>query len=94
MLDMEVIIGGTPALPIVEGNASIKNGSFESLNSGAVLSDIELSLIGNDKKLILESFSGHDGLGGKVTATGHILLDVRHLFRARCRHRQSDLDAP
>ncbi len=74
LLDLEVVIGGTPDHPIVEGSASIKDGTYESLNTGAVLNNIEMSLIGNDKKLILENFTGFDGLGGKVTAAGNILL--------------------
>ncbi|NGX58507.1 MAG: Translocation and assembly module TamB, partial [Chlamydiae bacterium] len=74
-IEVDVDFGGTTDRPIVGGQATLKNGLFESLNTGFVVNDIECTLIGNDKKLILDHFTGNDSAEGHINATGFFLLD-------------------
>ncbi len=74
-IDVGIEIGGTLNRPIVEGTAKLTKGVFESLNTGVVVKDIECFWVGNDKKWILESFTGNDGEDGSLSGQGFFTLD-------------------
>lgn len=79
-VEVDVDIGGTVEHPVVEGRAHLRDGLFESLNTGLVVRDIECLLIGNEKKLYLKYFKANDGGEGTLSAQGQFELDQKRQY--------------
>lgn len=73
--DLGVNITGTANAPIVRGEASLSEGSFESYDFGTVLKDIKASFSGEGNKILINTLSAHDTSGGTLEGKGFISLE-------------------
>lgn len=82
---VDLHLTGTLEKPRLHGDISLKKGAYESLDSGAVLSDIEAHLDGKGDLLL----SAHDKEGGTLQATGHVnlsSLDFPYVINVQTSH--------
>ncbi|GAB4231303.1 MAG: hypothetical protein Tsb0021_09700 [Chlamydiales bacterium] len=73
-------ISGTWSRPKVMGNAEIIDGTFESLDTGAIISRINARCEGKDDTITLTRFEALSGAEGSITASGKCLVDVEQGF--------------
>lgn len=78
--DLHLGIEGTFNRPKVSGYAHLKNGFFESLETGAVLRSIEAKISGAGENIILEHFTAYDEAKGIINGKGKISLDHEQKF--------------
>jgi translocation and assembly module TamB len=71
---VELDVSGTFHDPHVTGNISIANGSFESLNTGALFHDLNAHLEAHDKVLVLKKFKALDINDGIIQGQGQLEL--------------------
>lgn len=71
---------GTLDTPQMYGSIDLSKGSFESLNTGAVYSNIEVHLEGDGSKIALTHFNAEDTKHGTIAAQGAISLDAAQNF--------------
>jgi translocation and assembly module TamB len=72
--DVDLRVDGTVARPLAGGRVGIAGGRYVSQDSGAELRDAQIELQGDREHLTLTRFTGADGNGGKVSASGAIDL--------------------
>lgn len=77
---IDLDITGTWEDPLVNGMITLKNGSWESLDTGAVIKSIQAEFEASGNKVIARRFTGYDGRNGTVNGSGGILLDSDQLF--------------
>lgn len=63
-------VGGSVATPLLSGDLSVSDGSYENAVSGLVLRDVALKVTAQGSNLVLETLSATDGEQGRVTASG------------------------
>ncbi len=69
--------GGTLQQPIVQGEAELSNGTYESLYNGIVYKNLH-ALIGIDgRALTIKELSATDPFGGKITGQGTYTIDKK-----------------
>lgn len=78
--ELHLGIAGTFNSPKVNGYAILRNGTFESLTSGAALQDINAKIIGKGHELLLEHFTANDAFNGNIAGQGKLLLDSSQKF--------------
>ncbi|HZT90014.1 MAG TPA: translocation/assembly module TamB domain-containing protein [Stellaceae bacterium] len=71
---LDVSASGTLASPAVAGHLTIANGRYESLATGAVLTDLRADLAGDRDRFTLRELAAGDAAGGRLTARGSLLL--------------------
>ncbi|KAB7741307.1 hypothetical protein F2P47_06075 [Parvibaculum sedimenti] len=60
--------------PLINGQASVTNGTYENFDSGTVLRDLSLSLTGRNSQTVNFTLDANDGAKGHVAASGEIHL--------------------
>jgi translocation and assembly module TamB len=66
--------------PQIKGQIDLINGTYESLNTGAIFHNIQGHLEGDGSRIILTRFSAQDSKNGSITATGNVALDPSKHF--------------
>lgn len=79
-IDAAVSIAGTLESPLVNGTATISNGTFEILDIGAVLHGVTGYFESSGKEITLKQLSASDKNGGTLTGTGKVLIDDSNQF--------------
>ena len=69
-----VSVAGTVAEPEASGRLTVTEGRYESLFTGGTLAGINLTLVGDRDRLVLQDFTANDGAQGSVHASGAIDL--------------------
>lgn len=77
---VNVGITGTIEDPLVNGTVTLQNGSWESLDTGAVIKNIQAEFKANGKELVTTYFTASDGNQGTLQAKGSVLLDADKAF--------------
>ncbi|HEX5454479.1 MAG TPA: translocation/assembly module TamB domain-containing protein [Stellaceae bacterium] len=65
---------GTLAAPSGSGSLTITGGNYENFATGAALSDLRLSAVGDQSGFVLRSLSATDGAQGTIAASGRLSL--------------------
>ncbi|MGA1840263.1 MAG: translocation/assembly module TamB domain-containing protein [bacterium] len=65
---------GEVKAPKISGNIYLANGTYENSNTGTLLKDIQVSIIGQEQKLVLEKFQATDGEKGRISAQGWLRI--------------------
>ncbi|MBS4169049.1 translocation/assembly module TamB domain-containing protein [Parachlamydia sp. AcF125] len=75
--DIEVQLGirGLLNSPEIEGFVNLRNGFFESINSGAILRSIHAKIKASGQRLTLENFSAKDEIEGTITGSGSLAFN-------------------
>jgi translocation and assembly module TamB len=71
---IDVSIGGTVADPAASGRLTLRDGRYESLAIGTILTGVSFDLVGNRERLVLQSFTAGDGGSGTLALAGAINL--------------------
>lgn len=79
-LGLNLEIDGYLHDPKITGQLSLKNGSMESISTGAVLDDITLILDCNGKNFAIETMTASDGKKGQLVGKGAITFDKERLL--------------
>ena len=77
---IDLQLSGQMQEPQLSGKIQFSNGSFESLKTGTVYSNIQGTLIGEGKKFILQQFSAQDNNSGSLSAQGTLHIDYENKF--------------
>jgi translocation and assembly module TamB len=72
--NVDVSVDGTVAAPQASGRLSVRNGRYESLFWGTTVTGINLDLVGNRTRLVLQNFHGGDGAKGSLALSGAVEL--------------------
>lgn len=78
--DIAIDISGTYSSPQVSGKAFLRNGTFESVKTGAVFKDIQAVIVAEGKEIQLKELVASDRFNGKLTGTGVMALDPQQHF--------------
>ena len=70
--DLALVLDGTVASPQVRGHFQVTGGRYENVLSGTTLVDVDLRLVGDGDKLVLEKLSAGDGKKGSLAGSGFI----------------------
>lgn len=68
---------GDISAPVVNGVATLTDGSYENFSSGTVLQKLNVKLEGHQSQNLAFTLSGTDGGDGRIDANGRITLDKR-----------------
>lgn len=79
-INATVSLTGTMESPLVNGTATISDGSFEILDTGAVLRNVSAYFESSGKTIILKNLSASDKYGGTLLGSGELLLDYTNQF--------------
>ncbi len=71
-LEADLSISGTLAAPEVRGDARVRDGSLEILQSGSVFRNVDVLLRVDGRSLVLEHARADDGNGGSMEAEGRL----------------------
>ncbi|MGA1863818.1 MAG: translocation/assembly module TamB domain-containing protein [bacterium] len=74
ILNLAVSVEGEVKAPKISGNIYIANGTYENPNTGTILKDIRISIIGQEQKLVLEKAQATDGEKGRISAQGWLRI--------------------
>lgn len=77
---INIDIGGTWAKPTVHGEVRCVEGTYESLNSGAVIQDIQATVEVQQDQILLKELHGNTGKNGTIQANGLMQLDKKGGF--------------
>ena len=66
---------GDISAPVVSGEATLSNGSYENFASGTLLQNLDLKLEGHRSQSLAFEMTATDGGAGKISANGQISLD-------------------
>jgi len=72
--DLAVDLTGSVAAPRISGHLQIDQGRYENVLSGTTLADVNLRLVGDGEKLVLEQLSASDGGKGTLSGRGVVQL--------------------
>lgn len=75
-------LGGTVGRPRIEGDIELRQGLYEHLVTGTVLSPLDLLIVGDGDGLRVDRLEARAGNGGRVTGEGRIGLDAGAGFPA------------
>lgn len=70
--DLALTLAGTVANPQVSGHFQVAGGRYENVLTGTTLSDVELRLVGDGDKLMLEQLTAGDDKKGTLEGSGTI----------------------
>lgn len=68
-------LAGTFAAPRAEGTVRLTGGRFEDVVNGILLSDIDATITGSERELVIQSLAARARNGGRITGSGRIALD-------------------
>ena len=71
-LEADLSISGSPAAPEIRGDARVRDGSLEILQSGSVFRNVDVLLRVDGRSLLLEHARADDGNGGSMEAGGRL----------------------
>jgi translocation and assembly module TamB len=71
---LDVSVNGTLAAPAADGQLTIADGRYENFATGAMLTGMQVAVIGNRDRLTLRRFSARDSGSGSLAASGSIAL--------------------
>lgn len=71
---IEVALAGSVAAPRASGRLELARGRYENLGTGTALTDVQLRLVGDGERLVLEELAAGDGVQGKLSGRGAVLL--------------------
>ncbi|HZT50518.1 MAG TPA: translocation/assembly module TamB domain-containing protein, partial [Stellaceae bacterium] len=71
---IDVNVAGTVGSPDASGRVTITDGRYENLFTGAILTNVRLTLEGQRDHLVLRDFAADDGAGGSASASGALDL--------------------
>ncbi len=99
--DIAVRLSGTPDRPLIDGHIQLTNGRYENLDTGTVLSQIELFARPSQSAIFIDRATAYDGESGQVSASGqvefggpqNVALDLKANFDAAKLVRRDELTA-
>jgi translocation and assembly module TamB len=68
-------LGGTVAVPTIDGTVRIDSALYENGTTGTVLRDVNLLVTANRRTIAIERFSASDGGKGRLSGEGTVQLD-------------------
>ena len=71
----DLTLGGTVAVPTIDGTVRIDGALYENGTTGTVLRDVNLLVTANRRTIAIERFSASDGGKGRVGGEGTVQLD-------------------
>ena len=71
----DLTLGGTVAVPTIDGTVRIDGALYENGTTGTVLRDVNLRVTANRRTIAIERFSASDGGKGRVGGEGTVQLD-------------------
>lgn len=75
--EITATLAGSLATPEVSGTLRLSNGTYENLETGTLLKDVEIGLDVADNRAVLTRFTASDGAKGRLSATGEAAVDPR-----------------
>ena len=72
--DSEFTVSGTLAEPDLQGTIQVRNASYEHMDAGIYITDLELSAVADQSRITISEISASDGLNGRMSGTGFIDL--------------------
>lgn len=82
-LTADLIIGGTLAVPDIDGNITVNNGRYENMQTGFIAGDIEMAATILDRQFMLDKFNANDGENGTISATANVDIDPDLSYSAK-----------
>lgn len=79
-VNASISISGTLESPLINGTASVENGTFEIPEIGAELHNVSAYFESSGKEVILKKLSASDKSGGTLNGAGHLMVDTSDLF--------------
>jgi len=73
-------ITGSINAPVIKGKAQLRNGAFRSLRAGVTLENVQAEFEGSGRRLLLTTFTAHDGNKGYVEGSGSMVCDPALAF--------------
>jgi translocation and assembly module TamB len=70
--DLALDLAGTVGSPQASGHFQVTGGRYENVQSGTTLIDVDLRLVGDGDKLVVEKLTGSDGKAGTLEGGGAI----------------------
>ncbi len=70
--ELAVTLAGTVGRPQISGYFQVPGGRYENVQSGTTLADVELRLVGDGDRLVLERLTAGDTKRGTLTGSGTI----------------------
>jgi len=70
--DLALTVGGSVGRPQISGYFQVSGGRYENVQSGTTLADVELRLVGDGDRLVLERLTASDTKRGTLTGSGNI----------------------
>ncbi len=89
--ELALTLGGTVGRPQVSGYIQVSAGLYENVHSGTTLADVELRLVGDGDKLVLERLTAGDSKKGTLTGSGIIDLIPARSYPTNLRLDFSDM---
>src|SRR5690606_31442905 len=80
LLNGDLSIAGTLATPQLNGTIAMNDGTYENVDTGTVLQDIQLDAQVEGQRLILRALDVQDGEGGSVHVKGDASLAPEIVF--------------
>ena len=69
-LGLDLKVEGTGEHPRITGKIDLKNGSYENLQTGTLLKDVEAVMAAQTARLVVDKATATDGEGGRISAQG------------------------
>ena len=73
-LDIDVSVTGTMAQPAASGSIVLANGAVEDASTGVLLRDLQVQIVGNQDRLVLQQLQASDRGNGKISGSGEMQL--------------------
>lgn len=83
-LSVDLSVTGKVSSPQVHGSLRLKDGLYENPSCGTVLRDIEVSLIAQGSRLVLERAKATDGGAGSLSGQGWLEFGITEQFPFHC----------
>jgi translocation and assembly module TamB len=89
--DLALELAGTMDKPKVSGFFRVTGGHYENIQSGTTLKEVELRLVGNGDKLVVEQLTASDGKSGVLEGSGTIDISPSDNYPTNMRLDFSDM---
>jgi translocation and assembly module TamB len=74
LLKVDCSVSGTLDAPVIQARTRIEEGSYENMNTGTILSNVEAELVTRDRRMVIERAMANDGAEGVIRMLGWIDL--------------------
>lgn len=99
--DMNIELSGTPADPSISGRVELTDGRYENLDTGTILTDMQVVALPSQSTLTIDKATAKDGDGGEISVDGKlefggddiVSMDIRADFREAMLVRRDELTA-